>query len=110
MINYNIFKKIIDKVASNNWNKKIKRINQEYDKIFYIENEIYCYITCGCYTGENCNEILHLRFRNTIFEDSLTIHKKCGYPKGMDISINIPKRYHYTSGMDNPKGYKKNEK
>jgi len=107
MINYNIFKIIVDKVVVNKWKNKIKMMNQEYKKIYYYDYAIFGN-TCKCYIGMDKQIMLY--DRRTIFIGELKQCSECGYLIEYEGQQNVSSKYHYTSGMNDPKAYKKIEK
>jgi len=106
MINYNIFKIIIDKVAVNKWKKKVKKLNNEYKKIYYIDKNNNPYVRfCKCYY--QCEVELFVYIRTQIYISFYTLDKKCGYISQCGyIFKELPKKYYYTSGMNDLEGYK----
>jgi len=113
MINYNIFKKIIDRVAINRWINKVKKINKEYKKIYNYDDyfNILYGIKCICIKkSEERRKKITMLGRYLVYVGEVIICIKCGYLHKSTRTIIINKKYHYTSGMDHPKGYKKNEK
>jgi len=104
MINYNIRKIIIDKVAINKWKNKVKNINQEYMNVYYIDN----YDNFMAIIDEIKSRYVWIyENRKYVYPKSLSIDKRTGYvifPSQDTVSIS--KRYLYTSGKNYSRGYK----
>jgi len=114
-INKNIMKIIVDKMALNKWKNKIKNINAEY---YYIYEEfcdnLYININneCKCF-GEFNDDIPFYQFREYDLDDVICHYTivKCNVCNKIDVkTINdicvLSKNYFYTSGMNDPNGYK----
>ncbi len=97
MINRNIRRIIIDKVALMYHQSKIKVINQEYQKKYYW-NDGHQFVSSHTQL-HSCN------YRNV---------SKCVYTKIYGLLLGdreitfLPKTYHYSSGCNYYYGYKKN--
>jgi len=104
MINYNIFKKIVDKVAANKWKNKVKEMNKEYKKIYHFKGNLWG-TECECDTSYKFKGI-ELLNRISIFIGELKQCSECGYlNKHKNYQI-VSSKYHYTSGMNDSRGYK----
>ncbi len=111
MINYNIRRIIMDKVALIRWQNCIKRVNSEYHGYYY---------ECGGgRIGSNsCDEcqtdyICYYNYRPVWYPNIIGNHKihRCKYgiihPRNAKLNIRIPEYYWYTSGMNHPYAYEK---
>ncbi len=100
MINHNIRRTIMFKVAFNQWKDKLKTIHEEYLSIFYVKDDFilntYCRCNCGVKGHLSCN------YRITQYYYSKNIFKL------MDNTeiCELPKKYFYSSGLNYPNGYK----
>jgi len=114
-VNKNIMKKIMDNVALNEWKNKVKKINGEYYRIY-----IYLFDNLRLNIENSCNHVIsshydlyHFKYRpdNQIFHHNICKCILCNgiYIKTIHDVYILPKNYDYTSGMDDPNGYKKIE-
>jgi len=109
MINYNILKIIVDKVTTNQWKNKVKKMNKEYKKIYFYADGLKGHkCICGVYFYRSRN--IQVFYRHYISIGYINKCLICGYLGTRNITIKVPERYHYTSGMDHLKGYKKLKK
>jgi len=124
-MNYNIFAKIIDNSALNQWKNKVKNINKEYHYYFkwhefwaflYVEFNNKFFPTC-IIRPEVMYSYRRLRRGGINVKEIKTyriIECKCCkkyHPLRIkkDILPKISKKYYYSSGLDDETGYKKNE-
>jgi len=113
-INKNIMKKIMDKMALNKWKNKVKDINGEYYHYFkwagYLSLNNHNYRCAGSYPLYGHRIYL---IGSTIWNCNIRICSQCGkyHPSviGNAVVNKLPKKYSYTSGMNDPNGYKKIE-
>jgi len=100
-INYNIMNKILNifyQRALNRWKYNIKKINEEYNRVFIIRGDQYIKLRNIMYPI--CERILDNNVRKYILS----------FKRGEIYYNKIPRMYVYSSGYDYPYGYKKIDK
>jgi len=130
IINKNIMTKIVDKVALNQWKSKIKNVNTQYHQIFTWydkpktlscdHTDFMCTHRKGvsinkknfCECIEEANGIYNSKDISHVYcpiygyyiKSCMKGHKKlCNY---MKCGGYVPKKYYYSSGLNDPNGYK----
>jgi len=114
IINKNIMKIIIDKMALNQWKNKVKNINNQY--LNYFEWFLSSGLTINKKNYPLCSIIIIYSYRDTIFyryvyNRSVSRCYRCKnyHPKVEIVHVgNIPEKYYYSSGLNDRNGYKKN--
>jgi len=115
-INKNIMKIIMDKKelneALNEWKNKVKKINEEYHYYFEWNDEIelrYWFGSCGHNTVYSYR--MNSRYQD-IHNSLINKCSQCGtnHPVASQNKVGtISKNHYYSSGMNDPNGYKKIE-
>jgi len=135
-INKNIMKKIMNKVVLNRWKKRVKNINGEYHHYYEWtsrwdnedinvnngqlslnrKNYPECCICMERYESGNISykyyNIFGTKTFKYVYNRKITYCKRCKkYHPSLNNRIvsDLPEKYEYTSGMDDPNGYKKIE-
>jgi len=100
MINKNILHIIIDNTALNKWKNKVSKINKQYkQQLFYLDN----YVICDWF-------YFNFRYLHEIINCDRWEIYHCSYQRSRKIYTTgkyLPKYYVYSSGSQNPRGYKK---